>query len=184
MRRPIEEIAETNPNQSEVKALCSTTVKEMPDGVVRVICPEHCKMKEDIWAQLGTEGYTGETPICLAAIHAGILRKGLFLLEKDTSQGKFVMRALDEEITEGSMKQSEVQALCDTTINDIPEGVVKVTCPGHCKMKDDKLLLGTDGYNGNSCSNITSWLRELPPQEAAQPNNYKRVSTHYNRRSD
>ncbi|XP_040216982.1 uncharacterized protein LOC120946225 [Rana temporaria] len=175
MRRPIIMMTEKKPDPPEVEVKCDTTIKDLPDGVTRVVCPEHCKMKKK--QVRNTDGYDSETPVCLAAFNFGILPKGVrkFILEKKTGQDKFLVRKPPKEIAEEKLQEVEVD--CTTTVMEIPEGIVKyvrqssvnemqfadiqnisvtilmegcsmkvqVICPKQCKMEEG-IVQNTDGY--------------------------------------
>ncbi|KAM4642149.1 cochlin-like, partial [Discoglossus pictus] len=49
---------------------CSTTLKELLDDITEVYCPAGCLSKNlTVW---GTDIYPENSPICVAAIHAGL----------------------------------------------------------------------------------------------------------------
>ncbi|XP_072275886.1 uncharacterized protein [Pyxicephalus adspersus] len=149
--KTIEKIPEQKQNKvPEVEANCATKVKEIPEGVVKVICLEHCQMEES--KVKIRHGYNSETRVCLAAIHSGVLPKGAgsFILERKPGQTKYAIRKPIEKIPEKKPEKiPEVETNCNTKVKEIPEGVVKVTCPEHCQIEESGVQI-TDAYNSET----------------------------------
>ncbi|XP_071984131.1 uncharacterized protein [Engystomops pustulosus] len=57
----------------KIEALCSSTATHLSTIVTEIICPSNCieEADEDVW---GSDIYTDDTPMCLAAIHSGWLK--------------------------------------------------------------------------------------------------------------
>jgi hypothetical protein len=166
--------AEEVSDSALIEAGCTFTRRDMkgePGSRHLLSCPAHCKKDVPVW---GTDVYTAGTPVCAAAMHAGMIaerggevtvvlesgrpayrgskRNGINSSDwgKDDASLRFegprVVQAAPEV-----RAPVVVDAGCTFEGNQIhgePGSVYRVSCPPGCK--ENSWAAGTDTYSGNS----------------------------------
>jgi hypothetical protein len=147
-------------------------IKGEPGSPRQLTCPAGCQKNVDVY---GTDVYTSDTPVCAAAIHAGVMsarggevtvvvepgrpayrgskRNGVTSQDRATHdasfrfQGPLVVQAAPEP----ARAPTVVDAGCTFEGNQIhgePGSLHRVSCPSGCKT--NSWAYGTDTYSGNS----------------------------------
>jgi hypothetical protein len=158
-----------------IEAGCTFTgndIKGEPGSRHALACPARCRKDVPVW---GTDVYTAGTPVCVAAMHAGMVserggettvvleasrpafrgskRNGITSQDwgKDHASFRFEGPRVVEAAPEGPRAPVVVDAGCTFEGNQLhgePGSVHRVSCPPGCKP--NSWAYGTDTYSGNS----------------------------------
>jgi hypothetical protein len=159
-----------------IEAGCTFTgseIKGEPGSLHQLACPAGCKADNVV----GTDDYTSDSPVCAAAVHAGMIsgrggevtvmvepgrpayrgskRNGVQSRDWGAYRGSFRFQGVPRVAPEPEVAPAPVivDAGCTLEANEIhgePGSVHRVSCPGGCNNVTPAGVWGSNPYSGHS----------------------------------